>query len=1121
MRIQEIAVDGFGLLRDTRLEPSPRLTLVLGQNEAGKCTLLAVVRAIFFGFETNQYRALAGGRRGGWLDVAMADARRFRIERYGDQGGAGRLRVLDGDGVDLGPGRLPQLLEGVEKGVFRNIFAFGLAELAEFSRLTDSEVAARIYGAGLGLGGVSGLDVENGIRVARDGLFRPGGHNPPINVLLRQVDEVDTDLRRLDLPRDYGEAGARLQVLEARLAVLAREIDDLAAERRRGQRLLDAWPTWLELCDARAGRATIGAVRDFPVDALQRYASSTADVRNAEEALKRVALRCRKAEEALAALVVDDPVLEQRAALKRTLAAAADDKGRGTEIAGLTNDRERAQAELDESIVRLGRGWTPDRIANFDDSIAVQTEIAGRFRSLLEKADSRVETVRSDLKANETALAETQRELADVDERLGEITEAQAGRGPVEERDAGLRALVDLVARVDAVRASAPPTPEPGEEPDLPLAERARSARALSGVLERERALESMLSTLATASATAPRPILRALAIAAFGTAGGIGIIAFGGPLPVAAGLIFLAVVATVFLAVGPGSAPAPSSTATVGALRAELVQAQAVRQEHVAALHLRHDAGPEDVASFMEELDQERSEIDRASAQREQAERVAREAEALEIRIAAASAAISLSAPPGEHEIAVFRQALAADRELDAKRLGLLQQRTTLENRLVALERRKRELDTSLIDVGRDLESARTEWGAWLSERELDAALDRETAARVIGEVTAAKRPLATIRSLTDRITILEAQHVAFVASLAEIGDLLPGRGRDAGELLAGLADVERRLTTALEQDRRRTTLRDELASRLQDEEEARGARGRALAANDALLAEFDAPDGATLAAEFERTEHARVLDERLATSLKALTALSGPGDALRALEQALGEVGDIETVRGGFDDLTTRLDALGEERTAVHEEVGALRDRRAEMERDVAATESRQLRSDLQARLQAAAERWAVFAVATEMVARARQAYEQAHRPAVVETAERYFRDWTDSRYRRIVAPLGKQIESVEHRDGTLVPLTGLSRGTAEQLYLALRLGLVERFAEGAEPLPIVMDDILVNFDEERAASAARSIEELSSRHQVLYFTCHPTTPLRPDLRVDLPPLRGMTGARPASAT
>ena len=44
-------------------------------------------------------------------------------------------------------------------------------------------------------------------------------------------------------------------------------------------------------------------------------------------------------------------------------------------------------------------------------------------------------------------------------------------------------------------------------------------------------------------------------------------------------------------------------------------------------------------------------------------------------------------------------------------------------------------------------------------------------------------------------------------------------------------------------------------------------------------------------------------------------------------------------------------------------------------------------------------------------------------------------------------------------------------LSRGTGEQLYLALRFGLIEEFAGQAEPLPVVMDDILVNFDVERA--------------------------------------------------
>src|ERR1035437_3990230 len=175
MKITAITVDGFGLLHERRVEPSPGLTVVRGQNEAGKTTLLAFVRSILFGFESNRYRALAGGRRGGWLRISMADGRAFRIERYGERGGLGQLRVLDSGGTDQGSAMLPQLLQGVESKVFRNIFAFGLEELTEFGRLTDNEVAARIYGAGLGLGAVSGLDVENELRAGKEALFKQGG----------------------------------------------------------------------------------------------------------------------------------------------------------------------------------------------------------------------------------------------------------------------------------------------------------------------------------------------------------------------------------------------------------------------------------------------------------------------------------------------------------------------------------------------------------------------------------------------------------------------------------------------------------------------------------------------------------------------------------------------------------------------------------------------------------------------------------------------------------------------------------------------------------------------------------------------------------------------------------
>jgi len=64
-------------------------------------------------------------------------------------------------------------------------------------------------------------------------------------------------------------------------------------------------------------------------------------------------------------------------------------------------------------------------------------------------------------------------------------------------------------------------------------------------------------------------------------------------------------------------------------------------------------------------------------------------------------------------------------------------------------------------------------------------------------------------------------------------------------------------------------------------------------------------------------------------------------------------------------------------------------------------------------------------------------------------------------------------------------------LSRGTRDQVYLAVRLGLV-RLLGRQETLPILLDDPLVHFDPERRRSAMKLLEELSGEHQVLFFSC-----------------------------
>ena len=69
-------------------------------------------------------------------------------------------------------------------------------------------------------------------------------------------------------------------------------------------------------------------------------------------------------------------------------------------------------------------------------------------------------------------------------------------------------------------------------------------------------------------------------------------------------------------------------------------------------------------------------------------------------------------------------------------------------------------------------------------------------------------------------------------------------------------------------------------------------------------------------------------------------------------------------------------------------------------------------------------------------------------------------------------------------------------LSRGTAEQLFLALRFALVEEYCRNTESMPVLLDDVLVNFDPVRARAAAAAVIELSKRHQVIALTCHPDT-------------------------
>jgi uncharacterized protein YhaN len=1111
VQITTISISGFGQFRGLRLEPAPGLTVVRGPNEAGKTTLLAFIRAILFGFETDRYPALAGGRRGGWLDVAMQDGRRFRIERYGERGGAGTLKVHDQAGADLGEGQLAALLQGVEKKVYHNIFAFGLDELTQFGRLSDAEVAARIYGAGAGTGSVSGLEVEKKLGSERESLFKPGGQNPTINALLRALEEVDAQLKERNLPAEYGEAGRRLVDVETTLARLGERHAALAAERRARQRVVDGWQAWLDLCQARADRELLGAVRTFPTTTVERLGRLESAVDAAAEVRRRAELDRDRAAADLDAATLDEEALARRAELEALGEAFPRHTVRRDERARTERELAAVAAAVKSAMARLGPGWTVERVAAFDDSISVQSEIETRFRRLLDRQADAVAAAQRDLAAVDQRRAEVAAQLAAASARIAQLDTELGGRAPHTDRERGLREVDRLLQRLEELQAVAADRPERDlHAARVTLDERSRRARELETAIESARSVRELLAvTTPTAMPLAARPPrwLGPLAVLVLG-------LVLAGSLLVAGSPALGVVVALAALVVAV--AWALRSVRPIGAGPEEIgrrLQEQLDRTNETIAssgetLGLGSSPTPAEVAALLARLDEERRLLDRDVERLERADAALREATAAAAHLAAAASALGLPARPSREDLLAFGRQVDEDRKRDAQRVGLVEQAEQLRNTQERLDQQKEEAARDLEERLAAEQQARQEWRGWLVAHGLEPDLACETAAKVVEAVTAAKGALTTLRALEARRDEYAAEDAAFVVQVAALAPLLPEGRFDEADVAGAAAALLRRYDAALEGERRRGEAERALAERSAALEEARRSSEAAQAALAAFLAELEVADGDALRSEVERSTRGAALEEAIAAAARTLTTLSGPGEALAAFEADLSTVTDLDPVRGRIAELDEELAALAAQRDELNREAGALRDRRAAMERDAAATELRQRRADLQAQLEAAAERWAVLTLARDLLARSRAAYEQAHRPAVVQAAERHLGAWTGGRYPRIVAPLGASIEGVERRDGERIPLAVLSRGTAEQLYLALRFGLVERFVEtSGEPLPIVMDDILVNFDDARAARAARSIEALARSCQVIYFTCHPSTPLHADLETALP--------------
>ena len=139
---------------------------------------------------------------------------------------------------------------------------------------------------------------------------------------------------------------------------------------------------------------------------------------------------------------------------------------------------------------------------------------------------------------------------------------------------------------------------------------------------------------------------------------------------------------------------------------------------------------------------------------------------------------------------------------------------------------------------------------------------------------------------------------------------------------------------------------------------------------------------------------------------------------------------------------------------------------------------------------------ERYVQVKLAATLLRRQIEKYRQENQAPLLALASRYFRQLTLDGFSQLTTHFNAKDEPVlaaVRADGTSILVEGMSSGTRDQLYLALRLASLEKYVDRAEPMPFIVDDVLIEFDDQRSKAALQALQSLSAKTQVIMFTHH----------------------------
>ena len=1040
MKITDLEIDGFGVWNNLKLTGlSRRVTAFYGPNEAGKTTVMQFMRSVLYGMSPERRKKylppLDGGRPGGTLGIVEGDLR-FRAARIADRGpdDVGRVICTTPDGATGGDRLLRESLGDVDEPTFTNVFAVGLDEIHELGSLSGSKAAEWIYRLTSGLDRVSLFDVIQELRANRHALLNDEGQSSRIVSLTTQRDRLRADVDRLrEQNRLWSQLAVKIKELDDQIIAVESQVRKAEHHARTIEIAVGLKPNWRKREKLDEQLMHLSGRVTLPADAIERLNAINADIEKHQRQSDVLQGQRHQLRDEAERLGINELLVRN--------AQRIDALG---EQRDWLQSLQRQQDELEREAKSYETRFVAEqkRLAE-----ALGVKDASRLTELNESDFEALQPQIDALRLAQKRLEQAQRDvdmLSESERSLRTQIETAIVGGESHGLPMDLQEASNLVARL---------------RKRLAVEQRLEQARQHEVELEQQShdLLDDQVMPLWLFGWLLATFVIGALML-------GVWALVPNSPFGKYGGLIAL---------VGIG-----------GAAFAWVFK------------YFADDAAAEKLDACQRQMEVVSKQI--ADAEREKMQ-------------------VDAELPMTDGSVVLRMQ--AAERHL-----------AELENVLPVEAQRKQaggevaNAETRLKQAQREREAVLTTWKSKIAALGLPGDLDPQLLLSVTDRYGQLADLEARARHRREDAAARQREHETLLRRIRdlaeEVGCVLKPKpdkvSRDAqaeraanqpasqsidrnqpAELLANPLDQLDHLLTERRRQLGDVQRREELANKAKELKAEEGKHLQTIAGLKRRRAAMFQAGGCEDEQEYrmmaaDQHQHALLTQQRDAVSREIIAAIGRhePEEVFNNL-LAPDSIGTLDQM---WEQATADLDSTGNKLKELAEQRGSHLREQTELAKDRSLAERQLDLSVVEKQLEEAKSDWRRHATVNRVLERIRADYEAHRQPETLAEASRYMAKFTGGQYKRIWTPLSNDILLVDNAAGESLPVDVLSRGTREQLFLSVRMALVANFARRGVNIPMVLDDVLVNFDIERTRRAAEVLSEFAAGgHQLFFFTCH----------------------------